>query len=236
MSCISAEVFQNLEKAKTSPIKKAATAVFRAANGEPLNVVGQFSVSVIVKDRQIQHDFFVVKGLNEPVILGIDFIAKNGLKYCPVDKDFTWKGQSVWGKGVLKVAQEQVLAPLSVQVCKVQLRTECGSRPGSQEELLVNVCHAENPFLTGGPYLVRADREGNVHVPVHNCAPFEVQLVRNDFLGCAENVTECEKREINPAYMNSIRQNASKTSPVSQEKRDFILKMIKLNVPAKFNA
>ena len=36
--------------------------------------------------------------------------------------------------------------------------------------------------------------------------------------------------------MNSIRQNVAKTSPVSQEKRDFILKTIKLNVPAEFSA
>ena len=222
VSCINAAVFHQLEKKNVSAIAKRATAVFRAANGEPLNVEGQFNVKVKVHDRDIRHNFFVIKDLNEPVILGIDFIEKNGLRYCPVDREFTWKGQSVWSKGVLKNAQKISLSPLSVQVCKVQLRTECGSRPGPGEELLVQVGHSSNPFLTGGPYLIKVDQEGNAAVPVHNCAPFEVELDRNEFLGRAENVSKCEKRQINPSYLNAINANGPKSGAISPEKEEFI--------------
>ena len=236
VSCIDAKTFAKLRSTRLQFSEKKISAVFRAANGEPLVIDGRFQLDVQVNDKNLSHDFYVVKNLNEPVILGIDFIEKHGLKYCPVDKTFSWKGQSTWNKGVLKMTRAEMLAPLSVSVCKVQLRTECGSRPGPKEDLMVNIGHVSNPFLTGGPYLVQPDADGNVQIPIYNCAPIEIQLERNEFVGQAENISTFEKRELNPAYLSAISANDSRTraTPLSPEKEKFIKETIRLTVPAEY--
>ena len=76
--------------------------------------------------------------------------------------------------------------------------------------------------------MVRPDSEGNVHVPIYNCAPVEVKVAQNEFLGHAENVSKCEKRQLNPSYLNSINANGAKvktTLPnLIAEKEEFIQK------------
>jgi hypothetical protein len=71
---------------------------------------------------------------------------------------------------------------------------------------------------------------------VKNCAPTELELARNDFIGTLENVTGCETREINPAYIQAVARATNKKSPetVPLAKRQFIEQTIHLNVPEKF--
>jgi hypothetical protein len=56
-------------------------------------------------------------------------------------------------------------------------------------------------------------------------------------MGFIENVTDCEKRQVNPNYINEIALNKSKNCvPIllSKEKKLFIQEKVKLNVPDKF--
>jgi hypothetical protein len=56
-------------------------------------------------------------------------------------------------------------------------------------------------------------------------------------MGFIENVTDCEKRQVNPNYINEIALNKSKNRvPIllSKEKKLFIQEKVKLNVPDKF--
>jgi hypothetical protein len=48
---------------------------------------------------------------------------------------------------------------------------------------------------------------------VKNCAPTELELARNDFIGTLENVTGCETQEINPAYLQAVRVLQEKSLP-----------------------
>ena len=239
VSCVSEAVFSKIPLHLRPP----AVAInnsdqFKSAGGQNLKVQGCFELTVNVGKRETQHQFYVIRDLNEPVILGIDFIAQNELTFCPKSRSFKWKGDSVWEQGHLKMSKTEVLPPLSVTVCKMQLRTECGSRPGQQTQLVANIRHCENPGLTGGPYLVTPDSEGNVHVPVFNCAPYKVTVSRNEFVGLAENVSECEKRELNPKYLQAVAaaQRASDRDKevLSPAKERFIRDNVKLNVPEQF--
>ena len=177
---------------------------FRAAGGQELQVQGRFPVKVDVEGREIDHEFYVIKDLNEPMIFGIDFIAKNELNYCASSRVFKWKGQSEWEKGYAKVQSVQTLLPLQASVCKVQVRTESGAKPSSKDTLIVNVSHPDNPLLTGGPYLVSPDDNGLVTVPVYNCSPLSVEIDRNEFIGVIENASTREIREINPRYLSAV--------------------------------
>jgi hypothetical protein len=47
---------------------------------------------------------------------------------------------------------------------------------------------------------------------VKNCAPTELELTQNDFIGTLENVTGCETQEINPAYIQAVARATNKKS------------------------
>ena len=124
----------------------------------------------------------------------------------------------------------QKLPPLSVNFCKVKLRTEGGAVPSSNDEVIVNINHSANPCITGGPYLVTPDSEGFVTVPVYNCSPSEFDLSKNDFVGFAENATKSEKREINPKYLSAVSAKRQ-VKTLSKEKLKFIMENVNLTVP-----
>jgi hypothetical protein len=67
----------------------------------------------------------------------------------------------------------------------------------------------------------------------------QIQLLCKEvkFMGFIENVTDCEKRQVNPNYINEIALNKSKNCvPIllSKEKKLFIQEKVKLNVPDEF--
>jgi len=84
---------------------------------------------------------------------------------------------------------------------------------------------------------VEPDSLGQVTVAVKNCAPTELELNKNDFVGSIENVENCETREINPAYLQSIAEQKANARPrqtLTAKKKQFIESTIKLNVPEQF--
>ena len=233
ISCVNASVFEKIPQTlRPTAVPVSEKEQFRAAGGQQLRVKGQFNINVIVEGRNLTHNFFVIDNLNEPVIFGIDFIEKNELNYCASSKSFQWKGENDWSHGHLKVHKDQKLFPLSVNMCKVKVRTEGGANPRQNDDIMVNVQHHNNPCISGGPYLVKPDEEGFVTVPIYNCGPTEFEMNKNDFIGITENVSECEKKEINPRYLSSIGSKVQK-EVLSKEKKAFILENVHLDVPVE---
>ena len=130
ISCINAEVFERIPLARR-PVRLpvAAQEQFRAAGGQELQVQGRLPVKVKVEGQEIDHEFYVIKDLNEPMIFGIDFIAKKELNYCASSRVFKCKGQSEWSKVYAKVQSVHMLLPLQANVCKVHIRTKSGAIP-----------------------------------------------------------------------------------------------------------
>jgi hypothetical protein len=128
----------------------------------------------------LKHDFNVIPDLNEPLIHGIDFIQKNQLWYCP--KNSAWEGQTNWGQGYLKVAAATTIPPLSVAFIKATARTEGGALPNSTL-CIANFASNNHPLVTGEPYLVQPDSQGQIIITVKNCSPVDPELLRNNFIG-----------------------------------------------------
>jgi len=137
----------------------------------------------------------------------------------------------------LKVCSATTIAPLSVAYIKVAIRTEGGVPPGEGNLCLANITSAQHPLVTGGPYPVSPHTLGQVTVAVKNCAPTELELSQNDFIGTLENVTGCETRELNPAYIQALASASTKksTKKLSPQKRQFIEQTVDLNVPDQFS-
>jgi hypothetical protein len=100
----------------------------------------------------------------------------------------------------LKVCNATGVPLLSVAYLKATICTKGGSLPGEGNLCIANIA----TLITGGPYFVQPDSQGQVTVAVKNCSPVDLELQRNDFIGSVENVEECETREITPAYLKTI--------------------------------
>ena len=76
---------------------------------------------------------------------------------------------------------------------------------------IANVASSRHPLVTGGPYLVQPDTQGQITIAVKNCSPVDLELQHNDFIGSIENVQDCEAREVNPAYLQAVAQQREAT-------------------------
>jgi putative transposase len=200
-----------------------------------LEVDGLYEIPLVTEGQQVKHPFFVVKGLSEPMIVGIDLIQKHGIRYCPVQRTFSTTDQGHWQTGHLKVRQETKIPPFSVRQVKTRVVTDAGGSPSSAHTCLVHVTANDLPLITGGPALLQTDGQGVCLIEVTNCGPLEVELQRNDFVGHVENISTCEIRELNPGYINAVAaQNVPPKEKLTAEKIDFIDRILKQNVPSEF--
>ena len=112
----------------------------------------------------------------------------------------------------MKLCSLETIPPLSIVQIKVNLTTESGCSPNANSTCIVNVAVPDIPVLTGGPAIVQPDSSGQAFLQIANCSPNPITLQRGEFMGFIENVTGCEKRQINPSYINEIALNKSKKS------------------------
>jgi len=213
ISCLSEKFFRQLPPHhRPTKLQTEALPKFKTAGGQPLKVRGRYNFRVRIGTKFLQHEFYVISDLNEPLILGIDFIQKHQLWYCPKNRSFAWEGQPNWGQGHLKVAAATSIPPLSVAFIRATVRTEGGALPEGTL-CIANIASHTHPLVTGGPYLVQPDNLGQITIAVKNCSPVDLELERNDFIGQVENVQDCETREINPAYLQAIAQQQRRLRP-----------------------
>ena len=172
ISCISEKLFRQLPPPyRPQKLASDKTPNFRSAGGQALPVRGLYEFKLRINSKFLKHKFWVIPDLNEPLILGIDFIQEHQLWYCPKNKSFAWEGQPNWGQGHLKVCQATTIPPLSVAYLKATIRTEGGSSPGENDLCIANVASGLHPLITGGPYLVQPDNQGQVTVAVRIVRP-----------------------------------------------------------------
>ena len=231
LSCISEKAFRRIPPEKRpAKLPDTTQAKLKSASGDQLEVRGKYSLKIKLGHNEVQHSFFVIRNLNDDLILGIDFIHKHQLNYNSINRSFRWKGGPAWQEGQLKVCKALSIEALGSQMVRLQARTDSGSLPQPNQACMVNVVSMDNPFLTGGPFLVEPDEHGCVQVLVTNCSPIPVDLERNEFLGKIENLEGSELREISPDYLNAVAAQVNpKTVPLSPEKKKFILDNLDLS-------
>ena len=80
ISCIREDIFTQIPFEKR-PVRLdlPRRTIFKGANGNQLEVKGKYKVAFETHGRKVMHEVFVISNLNEPVILGIDFIEAHEL-------------------------------------------------------------------------------------------------------------------------------------------------------------
>ncbi len=185
----------------------------------------------------MEHPFYVINNFSEQAILGIDFIQQHSLTYCPDQRKFSWKGGSQWNSGTMKLCSLETNPPLSVVQIRVQLTTENGCMPQTNAACIANIAVPNIPVLTGGPALVQPNKSGQTYIRIANCSPNQIVLQRGEFIGLIENVSDSEKRQLDPTFVSSLAEKQLKTKvpiPLLNKKKTFIQEKVKLNVPEQF--
>ena len=117
------------------------------------------------------------------------------------------------------------------------MNTKCGLVPSSGTACITNIGLIDNPYVTGGPYLIQPDKHGVAYVPMFNCAPYDIELQWNEFVAVIENVKGCTYEEVNPAYINSLSQTHEETKqkqPLTEAKHKLIEEKFCSEVPAEY--
>jgi hypothetical protein len=158
-------------------------------------------------ERKFVHPFYVINGLSEQAIVGVDFIHKNIKDYSSIKREFHWFkiGTSTWDEGVIRVRATQIGPPLTIAAVQVNTYSEGNTRSGTDSECLAQVAAPRHLLLTGNPSLIRINSLRQLVVYVQNCSATEVQLDRDELLGMVENTQGLQVRLINAEYVNSVR-------------------------------
>ncbi len=171
-----------------------------SAGGSPLLVKGIYNCPISLLGRKTEHPFRVIKGLNEPVILGADFINKHLLLYDPKFKRVKWHHENEWAVSPIKTTTETVIPEYSSRLLRVKgevdtANTECAVAKIS--------CPGE-AYLGGGPGLVSLDDQGSSLVEVFNTGPEPITLARGQVVGQMDNLQGCQPLEFEAEHVNQV--------------------------------
>ena len=194
-------------------------------------------MNVYVAGKDVKTTVLIVDGLNEEFIIGMTLIGAQKLHWNPDSRQFGWGTAPLWHKGHGKTRATVKLAALTCTTVPVQMNTECGLVPSSGMACIANIGLIDNPYVTGGPYLIEPDKHGIAYVPMFNCAPYDIELQRNEFVAVIENVKGCSYEEVNPAYINSLSEKHQETrtkQKLTEAKKKLIEEKFCSDVPAEY--
>jgi hypothetical protein len=149
-----------------------------------LTVTGIYNISVSVLGRKTEHPFRVIKGLNESVILGADFINKHLLMYDPKFKQVKWCHNNDWTVASLCATSETVIPEYSSRLLRVRM----DDTDKTASSIIAEICCPESPYLVGGPGLMTLDEQKGGLVEILNAGPEPVTITRGQVIGQADNM------------------------------------------------
>ena len=238
VSCISEKVFRQIHPdLRPSPTPTNSPRSFRAANGQNLKVRGRYCLPIEIQGHQSRHNFYVISQLSEEVILGMDFIRNNQFTFCPVQNSFYWGPNKQWTKGEMRTTQEATIKGLSTDVLKVNLFSQEGNKVQPTPFVVGCVSVEDTPSLMGGPGLLQVDSVGQSFMEVINTNPVEVVIPRGTLIGFIERYDEDTVTKVNPQLVNALAEEEVKRQKrpfLTEEKRQFILDNLTINVPEQF--
>ena len=84
------------------------------------------------------------------------------------------------------------------------MNTECGLVTSSGTACIANIGLIDNPYFTGGLYLIQPDKHGVAYLPMFNCAPYVIELQRNKLIAVIENIKGCTYKEVNGLHQQFV--------------------------------
>ncbi len=171
-----------------------------SAGGSPLNIKGIYNWPISLLGRKTKHPLRVIKGLNEPVILGADFINKHLLLYDPKYKRVKWRHENEWAVSSIKMTTETVIPEYSSQLLRVKGKADTANT----ECAVAKISCPEEAYLAGGPGLISLDNQGSSLLEVFNTGPEPITLARGQVVGQMDNLQGCQPLEFEAERVNQV--------------------------------
>jgi hypothetical protein len=190
------------------------------------------NLPVQILGRTTSHPFWVIQGLNEDVILGADFINKHLLVYDPKFKQVKWRNNKQWAISSINMMHEVIIPKYSSKLVKVKM--ENGTEDTNQ--VVAEISCKEQPYLVGGPGLIKIDSTGCSLVKTFNAGPEPIALNRGQPMGQADNVDGQTLSPFDADLVNAFaeKQIMSTRNAGKNEQGGQFDKLIKLEVPAEY--
>lgn len=228
--CLRTDTFH---KAKLNlPAQQGLGKDFKAAGGDSLKLSGKVMLPITIDNKTVTHPFFLIDNLNEQCILGIDFITKHSLNYCPKTRTFFWPGERQWLEGIVSSTKTLTIPALSKKIVKVNVITDQQTKPTNDTKVSACIASEDKPLLTSDVGLMTTDNRGEAFMLVKNCAPVDVTINRGEIIGRAENLTGGEFVELKSSTFQHIESiSDTKCAPIPPEVAKFIEQNAKITVP-----
>ena len=151
-----------------------------------LGVRGQCCVNTNIGGWATKLTVEVANHITEDLILGIDAIKSWRLHYEPTYQHNIQDHTPEWFRGKGDISSAVRLASMSVTTIPVQIITEAGLVPRQGTQCMANVRLLQDPYVTGGPFLVETNCHGVVHLPLTNCSPHKVDIAADEMVAVIE--------------------------------------------------
>jgi hypothetical protein len=165
--------------------------------GTPLTVTRVYNISVSVLGRKTEHPFRVIKGLNESVILGADFINKHLLLYDPKFKQVNWHHDNDWTVASLVTMSETVIPEYSSRLLRIKL----DNNTKEADCVIAEILCPDLPYLVGGPGILTLDKQKGGLVKILNTGPEPVTLARGQVIDQADNANQQTLVPLRPTWL-----------------------------------
>ena len=202
VSLINKKIFQNL---KERPRITRARPSIQSVNGEAISVEGCADISFKLGNLILTHTFYIVDGINRNLILGRDWLKKNGVRiyfdlgYLRVGKTYVRLEEDIHISSILRLTKKTLLRPQTTTICTVKLNN--GFKiPDSG---LLEVSEVDFGYLSKEPGLVvckaitKIRNPRRIPIMVVNQTNKFFNLKRGTVIGKGESIQEQEIKFLN---------------------------------------
>ena len=223
---------------RPSPLPRKETDYeLKDAGGNDLGLLGTYLLTFNIRGRSVQHEVVVLKNLTDS-ILGADFMHRHHLSYDAYARQYIWADEPrKWTNAIFSASERTFIPALQTKVVKINTLND-QAQPCSEDSNAIAFISAQNPYLSNQPGLVKFNQQGKSFIRIQNCAPFDINIERNEKLGFLENCPEIsEMSELNNEFMDKILSNSQITPDTKlsfEERKTRIYKDANIEVPEEY--
>ncbi len=188
---------------------------------------------VSVLGRKTEHPFRVIKGPNESVILGADFINKHLLLYDPKFKQVKWRHDNNWTVASLLTTSKTVIPEYSSGLLRINLDNSANEA----DCIIAEISCPDLPYLVGMPGIVTLDEQKGGLMEILNTGPEPVTLARGQVIGRADNASQQALIPFEADVVNRVAEEQwqkKQTSLARAAITDEFRQLCRLEVPSKY--
>ncbi len=184
ITCMSRKTYDNLQPRDIVTRREdLGGLVCASASGDAIRAQERPTLRFTVLGKTIEQPMYIMNRLHEAFIIGIDFIEKHSLGFCPRHREFYWNSQCPREHVASLGLKESFTIPaLGRRRCKVKV----DDRSYAGRTVVASVAMSQYPWIRGGPVLTTVNENGDVWVEIGNSSPITRELQRMDQVGLAE--------------------------------------------------